>query len=180
MPRFEAVETLPDEPLVLSLKGRDGTVRDYEIQPVDAETWYKFSALGQVFEAASAGQKPNAADAEVADQLADELGALGLQRASLGADNVSAMLADGVSAPDFRRAYTTALVWHTSGGDTDRAMSVWTAGKAPTPSPDPTPETESSTSPDSTSTAAVSATRRPASGTGTSSRPKRKSKTGRA
>lgn len=166
MPRFEAVEQLPDESLVLPLRGRDGTVRDYIIEPVDAETWYRFSALGQVFEAARNGYQPAKADAEAVEKLTEELGAMGLQRKSLGDDVVTAMLADGVSGPDFRRAYTTALVWHTGGGATEQAMEVWNAGKAPASPPAPT--TDSTTT---TGTGEARKTQSPDSGTGTTSRP---------
>lgn len=168
MPRFEVVEQLPDEALVLSLRGRDGVVRDYTIEPVDAETWYRFSALGQVFEAARNGYEPAKADAEAVEKLTEELGAMGLQRKSLGDEVVKAMLADGVSGPDFRRAYTTALVWHTAGGETEKAMEVWNAGKAPASKP--TPTTVSTTT---TDTAEAKRIPSPDSGTGTTSRPKR-------
>ena len=160
MPKLPPIRTLPDEPLELPLLAADGTFHVYRIAPASAEAWFRFSALGQAFENVGAGKDVSDADQKRVDELS-ELGVAGLHLATLGAEVVQQMLDDGVSSADFRRAHTTALVWHISGGDEDRAAAAWeSAGKT-------TPETTESTS---TPTAPATGTkrRRPSSSTTTS------------
>jgi hypothetical protein len=144
MPRLKPIQTLPDEPLELPLMTSDGTFHLYRVQPATGEAWFRFSALGQAFEDASGGRAINSGDQVAVDEIT-KLGVVGLHAATLGGDVVAAMLADGVSAADIRRAHQTALVWHVSGGNTERAEAAWELGEA-------TPESTSTTTAPASST----------------------------
>jgi hypothetical protein len=143
VPKFDVVETLPDESLILPIKGGDGKVREYTVQPASAAWFYRFAALKQSIEDVSSERSPSAEDEAAVDVL-NTLGSAGLQSVALGPDVVKAMLADGVSSADFRRAVSTALVWHATGGDDDVAARAW-SGKAPTAETEPTPKPSTST-----------------------------------
>lgn len=129
MPRLKPIQTVPDEPLELPLMTKDGTFHLYRVQPASGEAWFRFSALGQAFEDSFNGRAVNSSDALAVDEIAD-LGVAGVHRMNLGGDVLDAMLADGVSAADIRRANTTALVWHVSGGDMTKAEAAWEKGEA--------------------------------------------------
>lgn len=161
MPKLPPIRTLPDEPLELPLMTADGTFHVYRIAPASAEAWFRFSALGQAFENVGAEKPVSDADQKRVDELS-ELGVAGLHIATLGADVVQAMLDDGVSSADFRRAHTTALIWHISGGDEERAAAAWESGKQEEPEPT-TPSISTPTAP-----ANGTKRRRPSSSTTTS------------
>lgn len=140
MPRLAVLKTEPEDYLVLPIEGRDGVVRDYTIGPVPAEFWFRVSALGEAVQLALANVQPRTVDlAAVQNIPKDEM-----YRMVLGEQTVAAMLEDGIAGAHLQRAFTTALVLHTSGGNVDQAKVAWSgklgASKA-------TPAKSSKTSP---------------------------------
>lgn len=162
MPEFDVVEALPDEQLVLPIKGADGQVRRYTIPPVSAEWWWKFAALRQVMTDTEMGTAPAEEDIDLASSL-HSLGTAGMKSLCLGADVAQQMITDGVSGADMQRAINAAFAWHASAGDAEQAKRAW-LGKGMT--------TTAPSSKTSSSTGAASTTRRRASSSGTSSRRK--------
>lgn len=160
MTLFEEVVPSDDDLLTLPMRGADGELRSYVIKPVSGRWWWKFAALKTVLQAQQLGDLVTAQqkDIDLASEL-NGLGSAGMRMLVLGEDNVTAMLADGVSGTDIQRAINTAFAWHASGGDSAEALRVW-SGKVQTPSPS------------SASTAAAGTTKRPASGSSTTSRRK--------
>jgi hypothetical protein len=120
VPRLAVLKTEPEDYLVLPIEGRDGVVRDYTIGPVPAEFWYRVSALGEAVQLALANIQPRTVDLAAVQSIPkDEM-----YRMVLG-DVVDAMLADGIAGAHLQRAFTTALVLHTSGGNVEQAKVAW-------------------------------------------------------
>lgn len=148
---FDPLEEALDEPLVLPLRGADGTVRKYEIPPCTAEAWLRMHVARKVGYALSTGQEP--AEGDLSAILSrSEMTALA---DSLGAQVVEQMITDGVAAKALQRAAMTALAYHLDGAEA--AQQVWS--DTPT-KPRPDNPSESGTSRSSSGTAAASRTRR--------------------
>lgn len=162
MPEFDVVETMPDEQLVLPIKGADGEIHRYTIQPVTGDWWWKFAALRQVLSDAEMGTTSAKEDIDLASTL-ETLGSSGMKALCLGVDVAKQMLTDGVSGADMQRAIRTAFAWHASAGDNDIAKREWSGKVTPTEAP-------SSTT--SSNTGAARTTKRRASTSGTTSRKK--------
>lgn len=122
MPRFAEIPSVVQEPLVLPVRGRDGTVREYTIQPATAGD---FITMG-VLKANAMGAPLTEVDREKLAHLDSVSQAWSL---SLGPDVLERIIADGVSAEDMRRMAQTALYWHTADGDMELADLAW-SGKA--------------------------------------------------
>lgn len=160
MPVFEEVVAGEDDLLTLPMRDADNELHEYVIKPVSGEWWWKFAALNAVMQANAVGELADPKDVALGNQL-NSLGSAGLRMLVLGENNVTAMLADGISGADIQRSINTAFAWHASGGDNDAALRVW-SGKAPIPSTT------------STNTGEAPATRTRASSSGTTSRRKSK------
>lgn len=124
MPRLESQ---PDDRLILPCPDRYGVEHDYAIPPVEAEVWWKASALAEVVVLALMGVRHRQAEIDVVKAMTPEE----QYRLVLSDGVVDRMRADGVPGEVMRRAFTAGLMWIASGGDEKKTRDVW-LGKGPT------------------------------------------------
>ncbi|MFC3980166.1 hypothetical protein ACFYY8_06245 [Streptosporangium sp. NPDC001559] len=156
MPRFPELdaslgETL-DLPVPLPARGSRpaGQTKVYQVKPMDADTWARFTAhFTGVRDRAAAAQSDD-------EEILDDRSEAAFLRRSLGAV-YDELVADGAAWPQIRRCGATALNWHLHGEE--RAMEVWQGGL---PKLTSTSETTDEETP-----AAAPSTPSPASGSGT-------------
>lgn len=151
MPKFPELDASLGETLDLPLPLPGGGVTIYSVQPLDAETWARFTALWT-----NLGSKD---DDEEVDKATEE----DYYRKALGAV-YDELVADKAAWAQIRRCGVTAINWHLHGAD--RALEVWEGGAPKTPS---TSETDELTE----TPAEAPSTPRPASETGTTPSPSR-------
>lgn len=130
MPRLAALQTEPDDYLILPIAGGDGVVRDYTIPPVPGEAWYRASALGDTVLLAMMNVRPRQRDLEMVKDLSVD----DQYRLVLSDGVVDAMMADKVPGKHIQRAFLAGVMFVATGGDLDRANAVWSGkGTAPIP-----------------------------------------------
>lgn len=126
MPTFDAILD-DDESLNLPIQCRDGVVRTYSIKEATALEWARISAGVRVVNAYLNKVEPDPQDrAEFPEDIR------AMNRLFLGGDVADQMIADGVSQRHLQLATVAAQIWHNSGGDTERALAVW-SGKGRKP-----------------------------------------------
>lgn len=163
MPRFPELDASLGETLDLPVPLPGGQVKIYNVQPLDADTWARFTAR-------FTGIKDRAANATDDDEeVADDKSEAALHRQSLSAV-YDELVADKAAWPQIRRCGLTALSWHIHGEE--RAMEVWAGG---IPKRQSTSETDEPTE----TPAAGRSTPSPASASGTTRNRKAPGSSGR-
>ena len=125
MPRFPELDASLGETLDLPVPLPSGQVKDYSVQPLDAETWARFTALWT-----DLGSKD---DDEEVDKATEE----DYYRKALGIV-YEQLVADKAAWAQIRRCGVTAINWHLHG--VERALEVWEGGAPKTPSTSETDE----------------------------------------
>ncbi|MBM9466093.1 DUF7426 family protein [Nakamurella leprariae] len=116
---------LPEvDPLVLPIRGADGEIREYTVQPASAEHLDLIAALGAVRASQMFGTKVADEHYALLEQLTgrEEVA----RQVCLGTETYLQMVADGISAHDLARAQATAVLWQASGCNHEVALSAWT------------------------------------------------------
>jgi hypothetical protein len=157
MPRFPELDASLGETLDLPVPLPGGGIMTYSVQPLDAETWARFTAMW----ATVADQD----DDEEVDKKTEE----DYFRKALG-DVYDQLVVDHAAWLQIRRCGLTAITWHLHGEE--RAMLVWLGQDPKALSTSETSETEETPAEDPS-------TPSPASETGTTPSPRRRASRGR-
>lgn len=130
----DATEAL-EEPLVLPLRGTDGKLKDYKIEPVTAADGIMLQEFMADIQAMARKQQ---AGQEVTEEDAAKFGAedslAQLEEKSLGKGVREQMVKDGVRLRSIQVAGMTAFYWQTLQDNGETAEAYWkSGGKAPKP-----------------------------------------------
>lgn len=117
-----------DEGLTLPVQVGDATYR-FTVMPCAGKDFDRLVDIRTILLEALTNK---ASSKQTEAKLGKGVGAQEIYRQTLGAV-YDEMLAAGCSFKQIARAGWTALIWHTSGGNTDAAEAAW-SGKAPSPS----------------------------------------------
>lgn len=160
---FQAVQEFRDEPIVLPIVGRDGTVTRYSIEQLDGEQWTLLASV----ERANRTIRENLPTSDGDRAALQKLSNREYFELILGADNLTLMETNRVHSKLFNAAAATAAAFHLNG--VEQARAVWTRNLAQLGNTDPT-QTTPQTAPGGISTASDKSTRPPGSTKATTSR----------